>query len=590
MDRGDLVSRAQSDTAANMAAQAPEIPGRVRSRGTSHASLERREHTDGATEASYCAIRVSEWPRMVFAVPSVGCAQIERATMREPANLSPVAPCTRRRDFAGRYLVAQEVELKLVLDAAAADAFAGSGLVDGPASIRQMHAVYFDTPDLALSKGGVSLRIRQSGDTRTQTIKVADATAAGLFARSEWEMEVADMMPVIDDRTPIPTLLGEEAGTVAPTFSVAVERSTWMVDSGEALIELVLDRGYVVAGDRQSPVCELELELKRGEPAALFVLARTIAAQFPVRLGVVTKSERGYDLLRPVSRAFKAERVALSRTASAADAFEAVVGSCIRQYRLNETILLDQADGEALHQARVSLRRLRSALSIFKSLHDGEEVPHFQKELRWLGSVLGEARDLDVLLAKATPGDSLFQELNRARDTAYAAVDSALGSDRVRALMLDLTEWLVCGAWRITPLLRDARDAPARQFAAGTLHELRRRVSKRGRSLITQTDKERHEVRKTAKRLRYGAEFLGSLFPGKKRARRYGKFLKSLGKLQDQLGALNDMATAPRVLDRLGLRNDPRKTSLLAHRKKSKIIDAAAKAYDDLRDRKTFWG
>jgi triphosphatase len=530
--------------------------------------------------------------RLRIALPpdSVECAKTERATIGEPANLSQVALGTRRRDFAGRFPVAQEVELKLVLDAAAADAFAGGDLFDVPANTRQMHAVYFDTPDLALSQGGVSLRIRQSGNTLTQTIKVADAKAAGLFARSEWEIEVADMHPVVDDRMPIPTLLGDEAGTVTSIFTVAVERLTWMVDCGEASIELVLDRGYVAAGDRQSPVCEIELELKRGEPAALFALAKTIAAEFPVRLGVVTKSERGYDLLRPASKAFKAEKVALNRTASAADAFEAVVSSCIRQYRLNETVLLDQADAEALHQARVSLRRLRSALSIFQSLLDGDEVPHFQSELRWLSSLLGEARDLDVLLAKAKPGVALFQELNRARNAAYATVGTALGSDRVRALMLDLTEWLVCGAWRTAPSMRDARDAPARQFAAETLHALRRRVRKRGKSLASQTDEERHEVRKGAKRLRYGAEFLGSLFPSKKRARRYGKFVKSLEKLQDQLGALNDMATAPSVLGRLGLRDDPGAKRLLAHRKKSKIIDAAAGAYADLLDRKTFWG
>ena len=486
--------------------------------------------------------------------------------------------------------MAQEVELKLVLDAAAADAFVGSDLLDGPASTRQMLAVYFDTPDLALSHGGVSLRIRQSGDARTQTLKAADAKAAGLFARSEWEMEVPDMVPVVDDRTPIPTLLGDGVGTVAPIFTVAVERSTWIVDSGEASIELVLDRGYVSAGDRHSPVCELELELKRGEPAALFALAKTIAARFPVRLGVVTKSERGYDLLRPVSNAFKAERVALSRTASTADAFGAVAGSSIRQYRLNEITLLDRADAEALHQARVSLRRLRSAFSIFKSLLDGDQMPHFQSELRWLGSVLGEARDLDVLLAKTKPGASLFEELSGARDAAYAGVDTALASGRVRALMLDLTEWLICGAWRTAPSMRDARDAPARQFAKQTLHDLRRRVSKRGRSLATQADEERHDVRKTAKRLRYGADFLGSLFPGKKRARRYGKFMRSLAKLQHQLGVLNDMATAPMILDRLGLRDDPGAKHLVAHQKKSKIIEAAAEAYDDLVDRKTFWG
>ena len=496
---------------------------------------------------------------------------------------------TGRRGFAGRYPVSKEVELKLVLDVAAADAFAESDPFGGPASPRQMQAVYFDTPGLALSQSGVSLRIRQSGDTRTQTIKVADPKAAGLFARSEWEMEGAGMAPVVDDRTPIPALLGVEAGTLSPIFTVEVERSTWMIASADASIELVLDRGHVAVGDRQSSICEIELELKQGEPAALFALASTVAAQFPVRLGVVTKSERGSGLLRPVSRAFKAERIALTRTASAADAFEAVAGSCIRQYRLNETILLEQADAEALHQARVSLRRLRSAFSIFEPLLDGDEVPHFKSELRWLGSVLGDARDLDVLLAKAKPGGSLFEGLRQARDAAYAAVDTALGSDRVRTLMLDLTQWLACGAWRTAPSTRDARDASAGRFAAETLHALRRRVSRRGRSLSTQRDEERHELRKTAKRLRYGAEFFGSVFSSKKRSRRYGKFVGSLEKLQDKLGALNDMATAPVVLDRLGLRDDPGAKGLLAHRRKSKIIEAAAGAYDDLLDRKPFW-
>ncbi|SFO10303.1 CHAD domain-containing protein [Sphingomonas sp. OK281] len=165
---------------------------------------------------------------------------------------------------------------------------------------------------------------------------------------------------------------------------------------------------------------------------------------------------------------------------------------------------------------------------------------------------------------------SVFERLSHARDAAYAAVDTALGSDRVRALMLDLTEWLTCGAWRTKPSMRDARDASARHFAAGTLHALFCRVSKRGRSPSTLEDEERHEIRKTAKRLRYGAEFLGSVFSRRKRSRRYGNFVGSLEELQEQLGALNDMATARAVLDRFGLRDDPVAKGLLVHRKKSK--------------------
>src|SRR3546814_3833396 len=75
---------------------------------------------------------------------------------------------------------------------------------------------------------------------------------------------------------------------------------------------LVFDRGEAVAGDRKSPICEIELELKDGDPAALFALARRIDTVAPVRLGVQTKAERGYRLTGPVTTMFKAEPVALA--------------------------------------------------------------------------------------------------------------------------------------------------------------------------------------------------------------------------------------------------------------------------------------
>ena len=58
----------------------------------------------------------------------------------------------------------------------------------------------------------------------------------------------------------------------------------------------MLDCGEVVAGERRSPVCEIELELKSGDPAALFAFARRIDAVVPIRLGVLSKAERGYGL------------------------------------------------------------------------------------------------------------------------------------------------------------------------------------------------------------------------------------------------------------------------------------------------------
>jgi CHAD domain-containing protein len=103
-------------------------------------------------------------------------------------------------------------------------------------------------------------------------------------------------------------------------------------------------------------------------------------------------------------------------------------------------------NAEALHQARVALRRLRSAYSLFKRLLPGAEPQRLKDELRWLAGVLGEARNLDVLLAKATDSD-LRSRLKDAREAAYEDVVRALESSRARALMLDFNEWLRCGEY-----------------------------------------------------------------------------------------------------------------------------------------------
>jgi len=308
----------------------------------------------------------------------------------------------------------------------------------------------------------------------------------------------------------------------------------------------------------------------------------------PVRLGVVTKAERGYDLLGPRRDAFRAEAVHLDVEASSAQAFQAIAGLCIRHYRLNETLLLDARAPEALHQARVSLRRLRSAIAIFKPLLVGEAVSHLQSELRWLTGLLGEARDLDVLLAKVGPG-ALHDRLAAAREDAYAHLATALDSRRARALMLDLAEWLATGPWLRDPEQQEARDRPIRAFAAEALDQLRRRVKKRGAAFAQLSSEDRHDVRKAAKRLRYGAEFFATLFAGETRARRYRQFAAALEELQDELGTLNDLAAAPLMLKRLGLLDQPGVAPVLAHRKPSRIIAAAEVAFGDLLDRKPFW-
>ena len=483
-----------------------------------------------------------------------------------------------------------EVELKLELTHDAAEALLAAPPWSSDHRLQRLRSVYFDTSSHRLLAGGFSLRIRETGGRYQQTIKAAGAVNAGLFARPEWERFVDDAhRPMLDDTTPLKALLGADILAIAPVFEVNVDRLVWDVPWNGALVEVALDRGDVVAGERRCAVCEIELELKQGSAEALFSLARKIGEIAPFQLGVQSKSERGYLLLGPALRFVKADPLVLSRETTSADALREIAGSCLRQFRLNEP-LIDRNNPEALHQSRVALRRLRSALSIFKDVADDQTAERLRGEVKWLANTLGRARDLDVLTASSDPEYPYFDQLAAAKEGAYADAAAALSSDRARTLLLDLCEWLSAGEWLDASGDAGVRNGLVVDLAARSVDRLRRKVRKKGRDLDTLHEMERHDVRKDAKKLRYAVEFFGALFDGKKRVRRRGRFLAALEVLQDRLGEINDLAVAGRIAADAGLAPAAAEGVIASKQKQqSKLLDAACEAHDAFCDVKPFW-
>ncbi len=480
-----------------------------------------------------------------------------------------------------------EVELKLTVSPddigalRAADWIAAAN----PVAIA-LAATYFDTPDGALAAAGFVLRIRREDDRVVQTVKAVGDGAAGLFARPEWEcaLEADATMPRFDAAAgPLCEMVdGAVLGALAPVFTTTVERIEARIATDDAVVLLAIDRGEVIAGDRREALCEVELELKSGPPAALFALARTIDAAIPVRLGVLSKAERGYRLAgRRKRKAARAEPIALDPETSAAAAFVAIAHACIRQFRLNEDMLAAGDDTDVLHQARVGLRRLRSASSLFKPLFaDDPRATHHHAELRWLQQILGDARDIDVLGTQISAPEEVAR-LERARAEAYRAVEQALASPRARRVLLDFAEWLETGAWRTSPAAARRID----HSAADILDRHRKRIARRGKRLAGLDDEHRHRVRIEAKKLRYATEFFAALYPRGKAARRHARFAAAVARLQDALGQLNDLATAPVLVERLGL--TPLRLPKKSERKA--MLAEAAEAWADLVDAKRFW-
>ncbi|GGC56994.1 CYTH and CHAD domain-containing protein [Chelatococcus reniformis] len=459
--------------------------------------------------------------------------------------------------------VPRETELKFELDANGADRLRATPLIQSvPAGKQQLLvSTYFDTPDRDLQKQGVSLRIRRQGRRLIQTIK-AEVGNGSLLDRAEWESRVTSSEP---DRSQFEgTALASLADAeLVPLFVSRVERSVHAIRRAGAHIEFAIDSGRIEAcaptqGASAAPVSfvEVELELKRGAPAALFDVARELNRSVPLRLGLMTKCGRGYMLLdAQPAQISKAEGVDLDPDMSVRDAFQALARECVRHLVANAPALLERREVEAVHQMRVAIRRLRAAMSLFRAvLRDGQSE-HIKNELRWIGRQFGEARNLDVFIAdviepmlESHPGEPGMAELldyfQPQRATAYDKVLSITRGERFAAALIDTLAWIEVGDWanetdeaHRLKLLR-----PVRKLAAAELSRRWRKISRKGEHLKSLPADERHKLRIDIKKVRYAAEFFATLYSGRKAGKRRKRLQQLLAGLQDSLGELNDMA------------------------------------------------
>jgi len=433
---------------------------------------------------------------------------------------------------------------------------------------------YYDTPDFALAREGVALRVRRGGERNLQTLKAEGLAAAGLHAREEFEWPLADGAGpdlALLDETPYRRLFARKGvrERLQPVFTTEFDRAARMVAFADGTAaELAIDRGEIRAGARSAPISEAEIELKTGDAHRLFALARAIARDVPVRLGHASKAERGYALARRTPAApRKARAVPLEGPLSAGAALRRIAFGCLAQMQANEAGALAGRDPEYLHQFRVGLRRLRSCLGLAGLALGKPAVAAAAAELRWLQNALGPARDWDVFTTGtlATLGRSVdagaalkgFRaRCMRIRRAHGEAAREAIGSPRYTALVLALGEQFayddLAGVARAAvpagapPEGRHGAGlaAPVAEFAAFALDRLDRRLRRRGAGVPQATPAARHQVRIAAKKLRYAAEFFGTLYPKK----RIAPYLAALEDLQDILGALNDVVVADRLL------------------------------------------
>ncbi|WP_310541553.1 CHAD domain-containing protein [Phenylobacterium sp.] len=477
---------------------------------------------------------------------------------------------------------ADEIELKFLCEPQDVTALLAAAPV-GVAETKHFTAVYFDTPDRHLQAAHISLRLRESNGKRIQTLKRGDG-----FAREEHEAKVAGdtlnlSMPAVKA-----ALKPAQRKALEPVFTVRVTRQQRTFTYEDTQIEMALDQGDITTDGRRRSLCELELELKSGDPAALFALARQLSVTAPLYLSFDGKASQGQALRSGTEREPRRhDKAPLRRGGTAGVAFQTIARNALVQIAANGVVLREAENEDALHQLRVAVRRLRSALSTFKAVVDDPKVADLKAELKWLSGACDEARDLDVFaqdnLEIAGDRTPLAPKIAAARAQAHAKAAAAVASKRFRDLVLETTAWVETGAWRDGE--RGRRSA--RDFAAKALERRWKKLLKLGHDLRALDDAGRHTARIAAKKLRYAAEAFAPLFtaePGR-------RHLRKLKALQDTLGELNDAAVARTLVARLATEDAEGARDLISARdaKRPKALKAAAKQMKALADAKPFW-
>ncbi|MET0856476.1 MAG: CHAD domain-containing protein [Telluria sp.] len=465
-----------------------------------------------------------------------------------------------------------EVELKLVVDPQYRDALLQHPLLNGQSASapreENVSDTYFDTPDLRLRQSDIGLRVRRVNDGWVQNIEHDDSVHGAIHFRREWESPVSAAAPelrrlreVVDDKRTRRNVLDAAASGkgLAPVFTTTVRRIAWELHPQEGgLIALALDQGRLECDGKDSAITELELELKSGDPTHLLDLALALQSDIPLQIGTRSKADRGYALLAPTPPdAVKANKLALTREMTAEQAFQEIMFNTTAQIQDNAEGVSERHDVESLHQMRVGMRRLRSALTMYRRLL---RLPvELQQELDWLATELGDARNWDVLarstLPTLAPRLAEPRQIDGVRGVAeenarqhHEAAAAAVASPRYTRLMLGINRWGQAMGWRdeLPSIKRGEKQlmAPVTGFAGATLKRNGRRLRSRGTELDGATVEARHRVRIAAKKARYGAEFFGSLFS----PTQVKPYVKALTCLQEELGLLNDAAVADGLL------------------------------------------
>ena len=473
----------------------------------------------------------------------------------------------------------RELELKLAIGEPAIAVLRAHALIAqhsvGMVRVSRIDNRYFDTPDRVLAQARMALRLRRIGGRWMQTLKVAGTSGAAFSQRDEWEMLLAAPRLALGRLrdTPLAAIGSPRAlaHRLAPVFVTSFRREIRQLTLADgSRVECAIDTGTIQSGrgkeKKNARISEVEFELKAGDASALLRFVHRLAHDVAMLPLPSSKAERGYALANSAETLpAKAQLPLVTACTPVRTHLSRVVAACQRAVLLDAHVLHASreaagvdgpgVDTEFVHQARVAVRRMRSALRTFRPVLGKRRFETINATLRDIGQVFGAARDWDVFcdqtlarIARIVGDDdageaamqALREEARRQRQQAHVRLFDYLHSSKAGSDAIGIERFLLrfdeCGG------------KPLGDLAPRWLEQHQRCVVDRARRIATLDDEARHRLRIDVKRLRYALDLLDALYDGDD-VRRYRK---ALSELQDELGALNDAVVAQGLMQAMG--------------------------------------
>jgi inorganic triphosphatase YgiF len=417
-------------------------------------------------------------------------------------------------------------------------------------------SVYYDTRDRKLHQHGLSLRVEQHDTRRVQVL-----TRLGSVTDQWRDIITSDGPDPLAPETGA-HLRGFIENELRPLCKTQVRRTCWRLGAEPAVeTRATLDEGEISAavGNATEPVCDLDLEMTEGDPAVLFDTALQLLDAAPLRITTRDHAERSCRLLGEAIEATTADPLTLEPSMTVEAVLQTTCRSWLWHLLRNEGAALT-GNAEAIHQMRVAVRRLRSVLMAVRSMLPTKQYEWLKDELKWLAGSLGPARDWNVFaMDLLTPVRSvlhtgpdlsnLVEMATQRQQAAYTTARKAIASRQYSEALLKTVRWFETHRWRDQPVSEHSAPlfSTIAEIAPSLIERRWRQAIKRCKHFAGLSLDERHQLRIALKNLRYTIELLESLFE----AASVKALVKRLKGLQEDLGHLNDVATAQRLITEL---------------------------------------